>query len=229
MTNSENLKDNNELNSSVKYNKSYRIKYTQGKIAIKLDIAQQVLFHLNNNHGVQVAMQPLGYQQQKIAAFNQVYQKALTANSEIAVKYGDKVGAYEDFTKAFAQVKKDFQILLKIAKIALRDYPQKMDNLQLKTKKGRSIADIFTYLEHFYSLTLKDDEILALLAQYSYSFERISGFYSAFLDTREAYQKYCLADAASIEATRVRDLCIKELDQWMYEYFSLSKIADAMD
>jgi len=229
MTETINSNSNNDMNSSIKYKKIRRSKYTQGSIAIKLDVAQEVLFHLNNNQGVQIAMQPLGYQLQKIAAFNQVYQKTLTANSEIAVKHGDKVGAYEDFRKEFAQVKKDFQFLLKIAKIALRDYPQKMDNLQLKAKKGRSIADIFTYLEHFYSITLKDAEILALLAQYSYSFERISGFYTAFLATREAYKKYCVANAAAVEATRVRDLYIKELDQWMFEYFSLSKIADAME
>jgi len=30
-----------------------------------------------------------------------------------------------------------------------------------------------------------------------------------------------------VEATRIRDLKIKELDSWMYEYFTMAKIASA--
>jgi len=229
MTEIINSKDNNELNSSVKYKKSRRHKYTQGKIADKLDITNEVLFHLLNNLGVQIAMLPYGYHQEKITALNQIYEKTRDAHSLVTAKYGEKIGAYEDFSKEFAQTKKDFQYLVKIAKIALRDYPQKMDNLQLKGKKGRSIADIFTYLEHFYTITLKDSEILQLLAQFSYLPERIEGFYNAFLSTREAYKTYCMQNSAAVEATRMRDMYILELDKWMYEYFALSKIAAALE
>jgi len=214
-------------NISFRYDKHLRVKYTKGKREDKLLISNIILSLLLGDQNEASVMPKFGYLPEKIGQFNQIVQEAHQFSSEVAKEHGDKTVIYARFKNLFETAKQDFKYLQKAAGLALRNLPKKMDDLCLKSKRGNSIADIFIYQEFFYSLALSDEEILAALALYGYPKERLSKFYASLLECKEAYKAYTTQHSAAVEATRIRDLKIKELDSWMYEYFTMAKIASA--
>jgi hypothetical protein len=210
----------------VQISKFARDKYILGNISDKVFLAERITADLNNNPDIQNIMIRVGYLPEKIARFSSVYNIAVENIIIQQKKQSDRDRSYDVFKKLYDASKKDFSYLIKIAKIALADEPKKCDSLQLAQKRGRSIADNFTYMDLFYSIILNDSQIIELVSAYGYHFERINKFYADYLKTRETYKNYRLEFSEAVESTRIRDLKIKELDSWVYEYFKLIKIAE---
>lgn len=227
MSEKENFVENKQ-NETIKHNKiSDRYKYNRGNLASKLLYGSTIISLLHEEIQLIKIMDSVGYDQGKIAAFTTVYETALKMVLAQNSKQTDCFNAHLEFKNLFAQSKDELRYLCKVAKIALRNDPQKIDKLKLNTKRGVSIADVFTFMENVYSQILNDSEILDLLSAFNYKKERISAFYSNYIATREAYKNYCTISSEAIESTRVRDLKMAELTAWMMDYYTLSKVAHA--
>lgn len=210
-------KNHNKITDKYKYNKAC--------IGMKLDFGYSVIYDLTDNVDNMEIMQTVGYDQAKIANFITIYKTTKNAVDLQRIKLNDSIFAQVDFKKLLAISKDELRYLCKVAKIALRDHPQKIDKLKLNTKRGVSIADVLTFMENLYSQILNDSEILDLLSAFNYKKERISAFYNNYILTREAYKNYCTISSEAIESTRVRDLQMVEFNKWMLDYYTLFKVA----
>lgn len=209
----------------IEINQSTINKYKTGSDSDKLFISEKIIYGLKNTISVQEIMKLVGYHEQKIAVFSGVYESALALYINHQKRQSDKLISHDNFIKLYDAVKNDFRFMLKVAKLALKNQPHKADKLQLSAKYGKSIADVFTSMEVFYTKTLEDSEIIDAFSAFGYHAERINGLYKNFKLCFENYKKYGTDHAEAVESTRVKNLKIKELDGWVLEYFTLVKVA----
>jgi len=202
-----------------------RTNYYNGSNADRLVFAQRVTDGLLNNQRIINTMQPYGYDQHKRNHFAALYRAAAEAHTQQLKEFGEKTGANKLFDPAFTKAKTELSSLVKVAKIALKNHQPLYDKLGLGCKKGGSIADIFTYMQRFYETLLNDETIITLLTAYSYSRARIENCQSLYIKSRDLYNAYCTENAESMNATRIRDEKMAELNEWMYDYYALAKVA----
>lgn len=211
----------------IDQNNESKTKYHLAKVGAKIIYAEFIIIALNKSSNLQQIMQTVSYTKEKIAKFSLVYEEAYQANYDQNMKQADKTSAYRTFRNSFAVAKDDLFYICKIAKVALRSNPQKIDLLQLKVKREHSIVAYFSFMENFYSQALNDEMIIQIMSVYGYHRERINDCYRNYQQALADYKTYLLKNTESVEATRQRDLKIAVLNEWMLEYYSLHKIAFA--
>jgi len=70
-----------------------------------------------------------------------------------------------------------------------------------------------------------DGEIYAALGKFGFPAERIENYRAGFVAARKAHNAFIIEDSETVEATRIRDEKMAILDEWMMDYYSISKIA----
>lgn len=206
-------------------NNGSRTNYYNGSIADRLVFSQRVTYGLLNNPQIISTMQPYGYDQYKRNHFASLYSAAADAHTRQQKEFGEKTGANKLFEPAFTKAKIELSNLVKVAKIALKYHQPLYDKLGLSGKKGGSIADIFTYMQRFYENLLNDEAIISLLTAYSYNRAKLENCRNLYITSRDLYNAYCIENAESMNATRIRDEKMAELNEWMYDYYALAKVA----
>jgi len=213
--------------SVITEKRNLRGKYYAANIAEKIIYAQRATESLNQNPEVRQIMARVGYTDSKIEEFTRVYDAAATAHVKQQKEAGDKTGAYARFEQQFSLAKEEFNLLRKTAKVAFKNSPTYYDRLKLSGKRGVSTGSIFIEIDNFYLVALGDQEILDILASFGYSIRRMKDCHNSYLDTRSAYNDYIKENTQSVEATKERDEKMEILDGWMYDYYSLAKVAYA--
>lgn len=227
MTKHNNRSTESTINNYVYDKYDSKTKYHLANIGIKLYISGTVTNYLSNDLDLQRIMLAVSYTPEKITRFVKVYQEAIEARSYQDKKHAEKVGAYETFTNSFSIAKDELYYICKIAKVALRNNPQKLDLLQINAKRDRSIAAFFSFMENLYTQALNDTDIIEIMTVYGYHRQRISDCYNNYLQALADYKNYVIKNTESAESTRLRDLKMAVLNEWMLEYYSLHKIAFA--
>lgn len=205
--------------------KGSKTNYHNGTIGDCLVFAQRVTYGLNNDPDIRRMMEPVGYDQFKINAFTTVYEAALNAHAAQQKEYSDKTGSYAEFEKIYKKAKTDLSCLIKVAKVALKNDRQKVDLLNLNGKKGYSVSDVFTYMSRLYINLEGDSNLLDKMAVYGYNINRVAACRNSFLNAQTQYNKYLKENSEAVEATKFRDERMAELDEWMYDYYALAKVA----
>jgi hypothetical protein len=170
-------------------------------------------------------MHEFSYSDEKIDRFHTTYTVALETHTSQQKEFGDKTGAYADFEKLFSLAKEEYGTLRKLAKIALKNNPQMLDQLGLNKNKVKDIAGIFSEMQRFYDIALKEREIIEALSQFSYSEKKINQCRESFVAAGDAQIVYYKENSEAVEATRVRDAKMADLDVWMGEFYAICKIA----
>lgn len=204
--------------------KPVKSRYWEKIIADRLDMAKRETDYVYSNPEIRRILADYGYTQQRIEEFVAVYEAAVAAQSKQQKEFGDQTGAYARFEQGFVLAKQNFSAIRKIAKIALRYNAQKIKQLGLNDKYGKSIGSVFDAMQTFYDNT-DDNEIYAALAKFGFTAERIENYRAGFVTARKAHNAFIIEDSEAVEATRIRDEKMAILDEWMMDYYSISKIA----
>jgi len=205
--------------------KGSKTNYHNGTTGDRLVFAQRVTYSLNHDPDIQRMMEPLGYDQNKINLFTSVFNTALNAHAAQQKEYSDKTGSYAIFEKNYKKAKTDLSCLIKVAKVALKDDRQKIDLLNLNGKKGDSISDVFTFMSRLYINLEGDNDLLNKMAVFGYNIPRVKACRDSFLTAQTQYTTYLKEHSEAVEATKFRDEKMAELNEWMYDYYALAKVA----
>lgn len=205
--------------------RSDKFLYYEGTINQKLFWGDRETNGLSTNSDHQRVMATVGYTPEKIESFREVYKVASTAHLLQQKETSDKLNAYLEFEELFKASKSELHYLCKVARVAFKDHPAIVNELNLNKKKGRSMADILRYMESFYTHVLDNRDILHILDSFCYPESRLITFRDNYNKSKTAYEKYGKDTALSVEVTRVRNQKMEELDEWMYDYYALRKVA----
>ena len=209
----------------ISIRKGDKSNYSNGTIADRLVLSERATYELNHNPQIQAMMLPFGYTSEKIARFTEIQKAATEAQTTQQIEYGEKTGTYDKFEKKFKIAKIEMSSLVKVAKVAFKNDQMFSDKLNLYGKKNGKTNDILAYMESFYDAILRERDIVEALTVYGYNQARILSCRETYYEAREAYNIYKSENAEAMESTRIRDEKMAELNEWMYDYFSLSKVA----
>jgi len=199
--------------------------YGNGTIADRLVLSERATYELKNNPQIQAMMLPFGYNGEKITRFGEVQAAAAEAQTTQQIEYGEKTGTYDKFEKRYKIAKIELSSIVKVAKVALKNDSMLGDKLNLYGKKYGKTNDIFAYMDSFYNAILRERKIIEQLTAYGYNEARIIACKETYLEARETYNIYNSENAEAMESTRIRDEKMAELNEWMYDYYALSKVA----
>lgn len=203
---------------------SHKKGYWQSSVPVRLDMAKRETFSLLTNREIRRILEQYSYTEEKINRFVAAYDAAVAAQSRQQKEFGDKVGAYDDFEKIFIKAKENFSAIRKIAKVALRNHSQKANQIGLYQKGSKSIPVIFHTMQEFYD-NINDPEILSIMAEYGYNADRIANNRADFIKSRDAYNLFVREDSEAVDATKIRDIKMAALDDWMMDYYAIAKVA----
>jgi len=209
--------------------KSKKTAYYSATIAKKLLLAERETASLQNNPTTIKIMQPFGYTPEKIAEFTRIYQETARAQIMQTKEIGEKVGAYAEFESLFTIAKNQIHYLAKIAKIAFRNDEHALSTLHLNSRKPRKQAEILDFMNNFYQQALMEKKITAVLANYNYPAETLRSYQEHYLKTHARYNDLNKESADATMATKTRDDLLAVLDEWMYEFYSIAKVAYALN
>ena len=215
--------------TDIQAGKSRKMEYYESSPVKKLFYSERETSRLNNNPTTRKIMAPYGYDSEKIAGFTAAHQAAAQAQVLQTKEASEKVGAYASFEKQFSVAKGQIYYLAKVAKIAFRNNEHVLDILHISRKKGRTISQILDYMDNFYQQVFADQEIIKVLTKYNYPESTLTQFQDEYRKSRFAYNELNKESGDAVQATRVRDKKIAELDDWMYEYYGFLKIAYAQN
>jgi len=205
-----------------------RRKYLSSNIIYRIEIASEEVYLLKTMESLNLLMQNYGYTPEKIAAFEQVCAESASLNHKKQDKYADKVNVHNVYIELLNKSKEEFKHITNVAKIALRNHAQKLSQLGLDQKKRRDVGGIFNAMQMFYDNILDDQEVIDLLAVYSFERVKIEQFQAVFLNARAAGSNYTREYSLAMESTRVRDQKMAILDDWMTEYYTMRKVAEGL-
>jgi len=216
---------NNENNNKKLHSKRSYLAYP---ISNRITITQQEIYLLINHLPLRNLMLNYGYTPAKVAQFENICAEASEADRSKDQKYSEKNEAHRKFIELLNLAKNEFKHIANVAKIALRNHEQKRSQLGLEQKKRRDIAGIFNAMQKFYDNILCDQEVIDLLAVYSFDRTKIEQFQALFLNARAANSNYTREFSLAMESTRVRDQKMALLDEWMTEYYTMRKVAEGL-
>lgn len=202
-----------------------KLKYYSATISGKVFISGQVVDDLNQDANTRTLMLPFGYNNEKIVKLSDLHKNLSSLQSDQQIEYAEKTAAYQDFEKLFSLAKLELSFLIKIIKVALKNDLLRKEILGINFKKGDSIDSIFNYMDKFYDGIDKNDGILPQLTFYGYNEYRVNACRDAYLKAKASYYAYNRENKEAVESTRIRDAKLAEMDECMYDYFSLYKVA----
>jgi len=212
---------------SGEHRKMPSTKYSDNTIPARLDMAKRETDLVLTDSEIRHLLGGYGYTQEKIDRFVVAYREAVAAQSRQRLEFGDKVGAYSDFDKIFTKAKTNFSAIRKIAKIALKDNDQKASQIVLDKRVPKIISALFDMMQTFYDNSCEDEVFCAAMAEYGFDKGKIAKYHDSFIKARDKHNLFLKEDSEAVEATRIRDDKMAILDEWMMEYYTISKIAFA--
>ena len=192
-----------------------------GSIPKKIALAQSALYNANEHPEIKARLKKYGMTAEEIKKGTALLNTVVLQHHEKDDCYGEKKTLAAQLARQTEETRRQFRRHIDVVKIALADQPVAFNNLNvtpLSTKQDAWQAQA-TY---FY---VKVTDYLDILKDYKISREELAQN-QANLDALVALRnrrKQLKGDAE--EATRSRDISLRDLRLWMKEFYGIARVA----
>jgi len=206
---------------------------TRGKKFGNLPLAEQLLIgrrafdNTSGNPQIGDVMVRYGYDQNKMAIFNELLTEAIAADNQQIKEYGEKAEAYEDFNKIFSVAKHEYSTLRKLLKVALKTDQKKLNQMLIDDAKKQTVSGLLRQMRACYGNIFSDREVLDRLSVIGINEDILRAYSSNYEAAESAYSVYYKEDSEAINATRIRDDKVEALCDFLSDFFVLARIAFA--
>jgi len=138
---------------------------------------------------------------------------------------GDQEEATQEMRQARYQANKVYMRYLKIARVALEDDIKALKDMEMLGIRKASFAAWIIQATSFYTNALKNREILAKLAEYNITKEKLNAGLAMINEANLLKEKRDQEMSEAQEATVERDKVMTELDKWYSQFIAVSKVA----
>jgi hypothetical protein len=174
---------------------------------------------------IQNYLQEYGYTLEKLRQGKVLYETAFKLQQQQRREYGEQIAATETLNKLWETAQASYMKCVKIARVAFKNNAGIATELDLNGIRKRTISGWLLQVQQFYNNALANPQILASLAEYGITEEKL---------------KFCLAEVEAVaqanlvqekekgdaqNATKTRDKAVDELDDWLSDFIAIAKIA----
>ncbi|NJL84376.1 MAG: hypothetical protein HC890_18250 [Chloroflexaceae bacterium] len=165
-----------------------------------------------------------GYPRDRLQQGKALYETALAAQQRRQAEYGEQIAA----TAALAQVREtaaaNYMRFLKIARVACKNDPGATTALGLDGTRRKSLSGWLAQVKQFYANALSSSEILAALAQFGVTPEKLRAAQGQLASVEAASLAQDQETGEAQNATQFRDRVLDELADWLEDYLRSPKL-----
>ena len=133
--------------------------------------------------------------------------------------------AYQNFTDAKENLAKTYALHRKKGKVIFRKEPTTLSKLALTGSLPSAYIKWLETVKKFYTVAVSDTEIQNKLVRLKVSIEELNGTIQLISNLEQARSEYLREKGESQDSTKTKDKAFAEIDDWMFEFYAVAKIA----
>jgi hypothetical protein len=191
----------------------------------RLLAAQVAIDNSLNDAEVQTYLAAYGYDSTRLNQGKTLMAAAQQLHQKQTVEYGEQFAATTALQSAREQADAEYMRCVKVARVALKSNRAADQKLALNGKRKITISGWIVQAKQFYTNALADANLLAKLAEFCISQERLQAGQQlvAEVETANAAQEKEKGEAQ--QATLERDAAIEKLDDWIGDFTAIARVA----
>lgn len=198
---------------------------SRNKVNDFLMYAKTMIENALSDNDVKTALANYGYDEAKLRAGKALYDEAFELDLAQKKETGEKVAATAEFNNLWAEVDRQYMKTLKVARIALKNLYKADQAAMLYGVRKQSFNGWQEQAVSFYANVLKDPELLAAMAQFGYSEDKLQQEYEMVKQVIAKNLQQKKEKGESEQATRFRDQKLDELADFVSDLRGIAKVA----
>jgi hypothetical protein len=194
-------------------------------IATKLHKIENGILGAQNNPEIQEKLNPFGYTPPRIAEGKRLLDKVnrlMTTNVE---EYSDQFIATDKLDKLWKTTYANYMVTLKVTRVAFVGEPEMLKRFNATGKRNKSLSGWLRDARILYDNLLNNSEVLAVLANFGYTVEKLNSELAAVNEVENLHSKQLGEKGEAQQSTLERDKAFDELCKWFSSFRSIARIA----
>jgi hypothetical protein len=140
-------------------------------------------------------------------------------------EYGEQFAATDEVSKAREKANAVYMMYVKLARLAFEKDRYVYGSLQLNGRRNESHSGWLRQASTFYNHALEDKNIQTGLALMGITFEKLKAGQKLVKDFEIKLDKQIMESSQAQKATELRDQALDRMNDWMYKFIKVSRIA----
>jgi hypothetical protein len=187
--------------------------------------AQNAIANAINQPLLRPYLDEYGYTEAKLKLGEDLYKKSSDAQQRQKKEYGEQFEATFELEEAKTRADKIYMKYLKVARIALGNDPGPVNALQLLGRRACSFSGWINQAKAFYANAIRDPRVMETLAEYNITKAKLVRGQELLLECKVKYNTKLKEKGEAQTATRQRDEAFDALDEWIYDFVAIARIA----
>ena len=199
--------------------------YSRLSIDEKLAASQLALANAADNAEVGALLAEFGYDADRIAAGQALYDAAQTAQVTQKQEYGEQYAASQAVTAAWDAANRSYMQQVKVARVAFGKDPNAATALGIAGGRKSAYPGWLEQVQQFYLTALENTDFQTRLAHFGITQEKLQNS-KALVDAVVAARQAQGTETAEAQgATQTRDAALEVLGDWMSDFIAIARIA----
>jgi hypothetical protein len=182
-----------------------------------------------NNAGTQPKiaeiMSEFGYNNKALAEGRRLLNETRAAFEANQLEDNETIDSYQAFDQLRSELTKTYTLHRKKARVVFRKDPKSLEKLGIVGSTPQAYANWFKVARQFYLVALKEEAISNSLSRLKISNEELAATQKLIEKVDQARSEYLREKGESQAATKAKDAAFSRIDDWMSEFYLVSRIA----
>ena len=197
----------------------------QGSLADFLQGSKTLIENASTLPEIATALASYGYDAARFEEGRRLWAEADSLAKKQSLDSGGRSGATQELDKAWTVANTSYMKALKIARIAFGEDPKAIAALKLYGPRKQSVAGWIEQAETFYANLAADPALAGRLRRYGYDSARLGSEAMQVEAVRSKTQEKVQGSGNAQASTAARDKKLRELDTWVSELRTISRVA----
>ena len=166
-----------------------------------------------------------GYTPERLAMGEALHKRVSALYLQQKKEDGEKQASTKELQQAFEAVRKVYIPQITVARIVFRDDAGLKVQLNLNGRRKKIRSEWVTQVKVFYTNLLRNAAAMAQMADYGQTLEKLEAGHQLTLELEKQMALHKKEMGEAQEATKKRDLAIKELKAWYADYIKIARLA----
>ncbi|MDR0605365.1 MAG: hypothetical protein LBG80_13780, partial [Bacteroidales bacterium] len=183
------------------------------------------IFGVENNTEIREKLNAYGYTSERIAEGKRLLETVTNMMTTQVEEYSDQYLATAEFAKSWKRIYANYMITLKVLRVAFTDQPEMLQRFNATGKRNRSLSGWLRDAIIMYTNILNSQETLDTMAEFGYSFEKLTKEFQAVTEVEQLHTKQLNEKGIAQQTTLDRDEAFDELCKWYSKFRAIARIA----
>jgi hypothetical protein len=191
----------------------------------RLLFAYNAITNAMGNSVISQALARCGYDEERLQQGMDLYNKVQELNAAKEDEYGDQYAATDALVTSRVEANKMYTKHLTFARIAFKNEPQIENSLMLKGARADSYSGWLQQANVFYTNALKKEKIITGFALMGITRKELEKGQAMVKEVEQNFSTKHQETTEAQDATRMRDRAFDELNEWVSDLITVSRIA----